>query len=530
MISRVLNLDVLRSGFRFHAPIIPERLVVKPIDAWPGSAAEGLKICDESFDICAGHLQAWPKRLHRFFWLRDLRALGGVDARGCGRDMVSQWIKHYGGRPKTVDQKLAWRPDILGERISNWISHFDFIEMCQVTHDDEFHDMFFQSLYEQAQYLSKRISSGIHDVELLKALKGLLYAGLAFEGHEAWIEKALDVLKVELEKQILADGAHISRSPMQLMRVLQILLDIKAALSAGAYPLPAQVQHAIDRAGPALRFFRYSDKMLATMHGAHKGCAVLMDSILAQASVRGKMMQSLPYGGFERVSVGRSLLMVDCGGAPDFPHDRVHHAAPLSFEFCYGKERIFVSCGTHLMDQDWVEALRATAAHNCVVLDNRNAYEVRRDGHFSRKAQSCQSVRSGDERAVLIEGSHDGYLPLNGFTHSRSFYLGGKGYDFRGEDLLRSRIQPLEALDIAVRFHIHPRVLVSMAQDGESALLRLPGGIGWRFQNDVGVLALEDSVYLGDGCTLRKAKQLVIYGQTFEKECKIKWALQREGV
>lgn len=222
--------------------------------------------------------------------------------------------------------------------------------------------------------------------------------------------------------------------------------------------------------------------------------------------------------------------MVDCGGPPSFPHDRVHHAAPLSFEFSYGKERIFVSCGTHPANSEWAEALRATAAHNAVVLDHRNGYEVRGDGHFSRKAQSCHAVRNGDEKAVLIEGSHDGYLPLNGFTHSRSLYLGGKGYDLRGEDLLSSRMQPLKVLDIAVRFHIHPRVLVSLAQDGASALLRLPGGIGWRFQSDVGVLALEDSVYLGDGCELRKSKQLVIYGQTSEKKCKIKWALQREGV
>ncbi len=523
-------LDVLRSGFRFAAPEIPERLIVKPIDPWPGSAAEGLAICDESHDIRAGHLQDWPQRLHRFFWLRDLRTMGGAEARSCAKDMMVQWIYFYGGKPKTAEQKLAWRTDILGERIANWISHYDFIEACQGQHDEAFNEAFFAALYEQAQHLFKRVPGGVHDLPLLKALKGLLYAGLAFEGHEAWIEKALDGLRPEMGKQILADGTHVSRSPMQLLRAMQILLDIKAALSAGDYPLPEEIQYAIDRAGLALKFFRMVDKRLVTMHGSQKGDAALMDSVLAQAGVRAKSMQTLPYGGFEKMHVGRTSVMIDVGGPPPYPHDRVHHAAPLAFELSYGRDRVFVSCGTHPMDMGWAEALRATAAHNTVSLDNRNAYEIRGDGHFSRRAQSCHHTRQGNDDAVLIEASHDGYLPLNGFIHSRSLYLGDRGHDFRGEDVLHSRIKPMKPVEIAVRFHLHPKVVVSLAQDGCSALLRLPGGIGWRFHHDAGLLSLEDSVYMGEGLEIRKTQQLVIYGQTTEKKAKIKWAFQREGL
>jgi len=532
MIGSKPGLDLSKIPFISGTPTIPDRLVVKPIDPWPGDVAEGVTICDQSHDICSGMLQIWPERLHRFFWLRDLRAMGGQEARQCAKGMVMQWIDHYGGKPKTPEQKLAWRPDILGERISNWIAHYDFIDSCHYQHDENFHDAFFHSLYEQIQQLARRIPGGLYDLDLLKALKGLLYAGLAFEGQEALIEKSLALLKPEIEKQFLADGMHISGSPMQLLRGLQILLDIKSALNIGGYPLPLFIQHGIDRAGPALKFFRFGDKRLATFHATQKGCPTLIDSILAQSGVRGKAHTSLSCAGFERVSIGRSVLMFDGSPPPASPYDRKSHAAPLSFELAYGKDRVFVSCGTHPTKTDWSESLRATAAHNALCLDHRNAYEIREDSHFARKANGVTYKRTGQERdgSVLLEGQHDGYLPLNGVLHSRSLYLGEKGHDFRGEDKLCAKIRPIKPIDIAIRFHLHPRVLVSLVQDGTHALIRLPSGIGWRFQNSAGLLTLEDSIYLGEGVGPRKTKQLVIIGQTTEKQSVIKWSFRREGL
>ena len=71
--------------------------------------------------------------------------------------------------------------------------------------------------------------------------------------------------------------------------------------------------------------------------------------------------------------------------------------------------------------------------------------------------------------------------------------------------------------------------MVSLIRDGQEALLRLPGGTGWRFTFSAGVMALENSIYLGQGTQPRKTKQLVIYAQTEQKEAEIKWALRKEG-
>lgn len=516
----------------------PERMAVKPVDPWPGNADAGRWLCSGAFMIEDDQLQlrgdcwepmgvdeAWLDHMHGFTWLRDLRALGGDSARRQARLMILSWMHHY---PRW--SAVAWRPDVTGERVAMWIALF---ENFGASADDRFQDLFFNSLTRQARHLSRCVPGELHGIGLLRAAKGLLYAGLAFEGFESWAEQALDVIEDQIDAQILGDGAHVSRSATQLLSALQILLDVKTALGSAAYPLPEKIQHAIDRMGPALRFFRYNDRHFGLFNGAQEapsnGGQDFVDCVLAQAGMRGKSLNALPCAGYERVSMGRTLIMFDCGTPPAFPYDASAHAAPLAFEFSYGKERLFVACGSHPTSMEWKDSLRATAAHSTATIDHRNACEIRTDGHMARRARHIMPVREDTKNACLLEAAHDGYVPLNGITHRRRLYLTDQGHDLRGEDSFTCSVGLSRPHDVAIRFHLHPRILVSLTQGGEEALMRMPGGIGWRFHHSGGAMTLEDSVYMGQGSRPRKTKQLVITGHMSEDVAKIKWALQREG-
>ena len=129
----------------------------------------------------------------------------------------------------------------------------------------------------------------------------------------------------------------------------------------------------------------------------------------------------------------------------------------------------------------------------------------------------------------MLEAAHEGYVALNGFTHKRRLYVSDQGQDIRGEDSLTAQHDPQRPIEAVIRFHLHPKVMVSLIREGQEALLRLPGGVGWRFHHSGGELALEDSVYLGEGKQIRKTKQLAVYGQITQKQARILWAVQREG-
>lgn len=513
---------------------VPEGLILSPPDSWPGDAEQGRWLCGGSFIVAGEQLtftkmcwepegvsEKWLTHMHSFDWLRDLRAFGGDDARRQACSMIESWILNY---PRW--HEFAWKPALTGRRLAHTIALYDFYGASV---DHHFEEQLLESLARQARHLSRALPGDAAGLDLLYAIKGLAYAGLAFSGREAWLEQALDLLQEETGRQILPDGGHISRSPQQLLEALRLYIDIRAGLQSGGYPVPEQITHTIDRMAQAIRFFRYADKGFAVFNGSQEGDEFLIDTALFKASTQGRVVRNLPHTGYERVTQGRSMLMMDTGNPPAWPHDLQAHAAPLAFEFMYGKERIFVSCGAHPLDDNWQDALRATAAHNTLCVDHRNACEISDDRHFTRCPRNVRVQREESRDAVLLDGSHDGYVPLNGVTHARRLYLGDQGHDLRGEDVLSCDVAPGKPIEIAIRFHIHPKIQVSLIQDDQEALLRLAGGAGWRFFHTGGVLALEDSIYLGEGAHPRKTKQLVIHGLMESDNARVKWALRREG-
>lgn len=513
---------------------IPDKLLFSPVDLWPGDAEKGRWIIESgTFSYHGDTLQlhnadwepegvdaTWIVHMHGFEWLRDFRALGGDVGRKSARAMIQNWIEDY-----YTWHEVSWRPDIIGRRLSNWIASYDFFGESA---DDDFQELFLDSVIRQARHLARSVNGSLYGLDLLYALKGLAYAGITIQGREAFIELAMNALSKEIKKQILPDGGHISKSPQQLLEVIQILLDIRTALKQGNYPALETLQKGLNRAIPALRFFRHGDRHFALFHGSQKGSEEIMKIILQQANVRAKPLNTLAQTGYEKISQGRAILIMDTSPSAKWPYDDQAHSAPLSFEFSYGRERIFVNCGSHPTSQDWRDALRSGPAHNTLILEDRNIEDEASAKLLLRKPRKIITHREDWDGACLIDACHDGYLSVNGITHRRRLYMADQGHDFRGEESLNCATGLNRPVDVCVRFHIHPRVLVSLVQDGNEALLRLRSGVGWRFTAHNGHLSLDNSIYLEDGIHPRKTKQLVITTTMDENYKQIKWAFQQE--
>ncbi len=514
----------------------PDKPALDIPDVWPGDTEHGRWICHENAYAYAGqsveiYRDNWEPLgagaeildwLHTFSWLRDLRACGGDQARAHARKAIESWI--LGNRRW---QERSWRPDICGRRLANWIALYSFYGASA---DEKFQHEYMDSLLRQARHLSRALPGGLTGISLLEAARGLIFAGLILQGHESWIEQGLDILDQETPKQILSDGSHVSRCPQTLSQAMMLYLDLRTAISQSAYPVPAFIQHALDRMGPALRFFRYGDQRLAVFNGGQENNETLITQVLNLAGYQGKNPRALPQSGFERVALGKAVLMVDRGVPPAGAWDDRHHAAPLAFEFSYGRERLFVNCGTHPADAQWQSLLRNTAAHNTLTVDDRNACEIRESGHIGRRPSKIPESRREADGACLLDMSHDGYHPLSGLRHRRALYLGAQGQDLRGEDEIVSEASFAgRSHEIAVRFHLHPDVQVVPLQSGDAVLLKLPSGVFWRFTQRGAAMTVEPSLYLGGGHQLRKTRQIVLGGVMDAASATINWRLAREA-
>jgi uncharacterized heparinase superfamily protein len=510
----------------------PNQLKIKLTDPWPGSADKGhmmnhgifmhqgitLKI-GHSFWSQIDNLSSASSVIHRFSWLRDLRAAGGDLSRQLARGLVQQWIEKYNRWDEQV-----WSPDIMGQRITMWISFYDFF--CGSA-DTEFQKNYFSSLYRQARHLFRTPLSELKSIQALEAAEGLIYAGLSLSEEENWAARGFEILLNELPKQINKDGSHISGNPENVLKCSRILLNLRYALHKAHLPIPKVIEDSILRTGNALKFFSYPDRKLALFHGGQESEANAIDAILSQIRSVKYLQKDSSIGGFERAMLGRAMLMIDTGIIPSHPHNKTCHSAPLAFEFCYGRDRIFTNCGGHPFDSTWQQGLRHTAAHNGLYLNDKPVHDFLESGEILKSHSPICSVRRENKEAILIDVSHDAYRLAHGIDHKRRFYLSSQGQDFRGEDSLISRIPITKPVSVTIRFHLHPRVQVLGNADGDDILITLAGGTSWKFSFLGAKAKIESSIYLGSGAKPVKTKQIVLTTHMQGDECQVKWALQK---
>ncbi len=517
---------------------VPERLMMAPVDAWPGDAGRGKWLCNGVLDLNGVHLPvdgaSWhhadiagnpakARAVHGFEWLRDLRAVGGDQARRQGRAMIASWIESN-HRWNTY----GWDEATTGLRLASWLSFFDFF--C-VSADDEFLNRLFTAFIRQMRHLERAPQDRFRDLDGLAAIKGLVLCALCLEGGEQKLDYALHRLETWLGAEILPDGGHVSRAPDKMVAAARHLIDIRAALVRGEFPAPPLLQQNLERLTGAIRSLRMADQKLALFHGSQEGDAALIDAVLLTSGTKPRKNTAMAYtqAGYSFLCAGRAHLVADTGMLPAHPYDVAAHAAPLAFEFAFGRDRMIVNCGTHPLDPVWADHLRATAAHSGLVLNDRNAAEIRKDGHIGRQPMQMQARVEQRIEGLVLTASHDGYLPLNGLTHKRRLFLAADGHDLHGEDILSADTPLARPVPFTMRFHLHPRVVASSIQDGEALLLKLPGGSGWRFYKEGARIALEPGIYLGSGSIPRKTQQIVIAGVAEGSETTIRWVLSRDS-
>ena len=504
-------------------------LAVPLTDPWPGNAEVGGLILDNIFAL-AGHSVRAPSRLwspigvepnwlvalHGFDWLRDLRAVGGDSARRRARELVADWLQEF-----EQWDPLAWGPEVIGRRLTSWLGQYEFYAASA---DLAFRQRLNTSLGRQARHLSRVLPAGLTGPHALAACKGLIWAGVALADNKAALRQGLALLRRHLMRQILADGGHGERNPTAHLAVLRDLIDIRAALYAGGIKVPADLQTTIEQMAPMLRLFRHGDGGLALFNGADEAEGWQVEMALQRAGGRPRSLSLAPQSGFQRLTAGRTLVLVDAGRPPPSDHDKKAHAGTLSFEMSVGRERLIVNCGAHPAAGRWSRAYRATAAHSTLVVGDTNSSRVWADGGLGRRPETVTCRREEGDGSHWLDMSHDGYRPAFGLVHHRRLYLAAGGEDLRGED----RLEGPAGREFAIHFHLHPEVQAVPAQDGLSVLLRTQRGLGWRLRARGAAIGLEASTYLGRTAEPRRSLQLVLRGTTAADETRIKWAIRRE--
>ena len=471
----------------------------------------------------------WAAALLGFGWLRHLRAAESGITRANARALVDEWISVQGSW-----DPVGWQPEILARRITSWLSQAPLILHDA---DDAFYRRFLRSLVRQVRYLRHTALEAREGVPRMQALVALTYAALCMSGQARHMRSAVKQLVAEIDHQILPDGGHISRNPGALIELLLDLLPLRHAFAARNIAPPPQLNNAIDRMMPMMRFFRHGDGNFAHFNGMGPTLPDVMATILAYDDARGAPLSNAPHSGYQRAEAGEMLLLLDAGAPPPINVSQEAHAGSLAFEMSHGLQRIIVNCGLPGTNKEaWRQVARATAAHSTVVFNDTSSARFLESGSFKRLLgtpivsgpKDIQVSREERGDAIILRSSHDGYADRFKVVHQRALKLALDGHRLDGEELFVSTDGDMIPQDIAdefaVRFHLHPSVKANKLTDGHSVMLVLPNRAAWTFNGYEDRVEIEESVYLPGSDGPRRTVQIVIYGRA-RKILRIHWSL-----
>lgn len=468
----------------------------------------------------------WSRVLHSLGWLRHLRAAGTPLARANAQALVGDWLARRGRLPAEAQE-----PEVVARRLLALLSQSAFLLEGATA---EFYRRYVQEILRHVRLLNRLRPLVPDGLPRLRILVAILTAAIAMSREGAPIRSAMDRLAAELDRQILADGGHVSRNPAALIEILVDLLPARQALTQRGAAFEGRIVAAIDRMMPMLRFFRHADGSFAAFNGMGATAADLISTIAAFDDARGQPVANAVHSGYLRLEVKGAMALVDTGKVPPYWASRDAHAGGGAFEFSAGGQVIVINCGSPLPSRrEWKRVVRTSAAHSTAILADASSCRFNKPGRFDRLVgpvilsgpRHVEARRLDAAGAVAATVAHDGYAHRFGYVHGRDLTLAEDASRLDGLDRFIAGRHP-DAVAFAIRFHLHPSIRAALVREHAAVLLVGADGETWEFVAEGSEIELEESVHLADARGVRRTSQIVLSGRLPETR-EVRWAFIR---
>lgn len=526
---------------RLHGKF-PLKLITVPKDPIPGDESIGTAITQGQLrhgganvaarDFAAALTTAppaWRDWAHGFVFLRDLAAAANRSAGAkIAEPLAAAWVEAYG-----EFEAEAWRPDLIGKRILFWTAYAPYV---LASTDLVYRSHILNHIARGSRHLERAIDKARDGLPRLWAHAGLLAANLLIPGGDARLAKTEAAFEKSLDQTLLPDGGVVSRSPLDQLELLELLLMVQALYESRQLRPADFVTAAATRLVPGLKGSVMGDGLFAPMHGGSLGNAERIARAIELSGVMARPARTGTYSGVQRMTGGRSVVVLDAGPPPIARVSANAHAGTLGFEFSDGAARIVVACGGTMglprpLPPELSSLLATTAAHSTLVLGDINSTRLREDGSLGRGVEEVVANRHESEEGVWVEASHDGYVRRYGLLHHRRLYLAADGLDFRGEDALEpakgKRSRKGAGLGFDIRFHLGNGIEAAPTADGQGALLQVMNGALWQFKARGGRLAIDESLWIDPDGRPARTHQLVVSGDTTADGGSVNWSFKR---
>lgn len=348
----------------------------------------------------------------------------------------------------------------------NWIKFLTKYQIKDKKIDD--------SLYAQYYILMDNLEYHLLGNHLLENGFSLLFGAYYFQD-EVLYKKAVEILKKELDEQILDDGAHFELSPMYHQLMLFRVLDcinlvignsllviseneqqkLKELLISKTQVMLQWLNHISYENGDIPLLNDSANKIAPTTKKLNTYAKKLKinQSPCNPAGTRTITNHQLQNSGYRKIKKDNYECIVDVGevGASYIPGHA--HADTFNFELHIDNKPFIVDTGLSTYNTGKQRDFeRSTKAHNTVEINGKNSSEVWGGFRVADRASVVELV----ENIGYIKATHDGYKKKFNVLHTREWI-------FEENRIIIKDTLDKECKAIA-RLHFHPNISLNIIE------------------------------------------------------------------
>lgn len=352
----------------------------------------------------SGKSHLWNFNLHYLEFLIPLAAeyrdSGNESCYGRFRDYCRRWIED--NREGIGD---GWHPYTISLRLTNlWICMDGFGEILQK--DREFLQELKDSMYAQYLHLQKKLELHLLGNHYLENLKAVLLGALYFQEQSVY-EEYKKKFWAEIKEQILPDGVHYERSLMYHKIILEDLMRAARAVHMSDPVFYEELSAVVRNMIEAMDALEGGMGQTPLFNDAGDNVARPMNSLLTAAEAEFEFVpaehkkRAFPDAGYYCLANEHMKILMDAGEiAPSYMPGHGHCDA-LSFELSWRGRPMFVNAGTGQYQGALRSYFRSTAAHNTVMIDDKEQSQCWGEHRVARRITEV-SGSCGDS---WVEGS-----------------------------------------------------------------------------------------------------------------------------
>ncbi|MDD3800139.1 MAG: heparinase, partial [Novosphingobium sp.] len=252
----------------------------------------------------------FERTVHGFRWLPDLAASAPREqCTGTAERILAAWLD---ANPKP-GKGPAWKVGNAGHRLLNW---FVYAPLLLSGPDKVLRAKALAAMVGTARWLDRNVGRAEDRLAEVAGWAAIAAAGLLLpDGRprrlfgEAGLIRALGDLVGD-------DGGVLSRSPLDQMEAIALLVELSACYRATRRDPPQAIEAMLTMLVPPLLALQHGDGGLGNWQGSGAVKAERLAALIEASGVRTRPLREVRQWGYQRVAAGKTLLQFDTAPPP----------------------------------------------------------------------------------------------------------------------------------------------------------------------------------------------------------------------